>query len=188
MDNKVGRKGHLAGFTGFNSGYPDPCCELVDNAPVGLFETDEKGNCSFVNRKWQEIAGLSLEEAVGSGWVNGIHAEDRDLVNTAWYKSANLGLPFSLNYRFETPNHKVTWVRGNSHAIKISNNILGFIGSIVDISDQVAAESLLNDNYQQAESLVKAMVDREERIIELKREIKRLEEENALLRKQGDAL
>lgn len=186
METGIEKKRHYLGLKGFDSGYSDPCCELIDLAPVGLFETDGEGNCCFVNQKWREISGLSLDGALGLGWVNGIHPEDRDAVNTAWYKSATSGLPFSLTYRFETPKHKITWVRGNSTAIKKPDNkIVGYIGSIVDISDQIASESLLKENYRQSEGLVKAMVDREERIIELKEEIERLKSENSFLRERG---
>ena len=33
--------------------------------PIGIFETDEDGNCLFVNKRWQEIAGMTEEEAMG---------------------------------------------------------------------------------------------------------------------------
>ena len=44
---------------------------LLELAPVGLFETDAEGNCLFVNRRWCEIAGMTAEQARGTGWVQG---------------------------------------------------------------------------------------------------------------------
>jgi PAS domain S-box-containing protein len=41
---------------------------LATNAPVGIFQTDASGNCVFVNQRWCAIAGLTPEEASGSGW------------------------------------------------------------------------------------------------------------------------
>ena len=46
-------------------------------APVGIFQSDGDGNCLFVNERWCEITGLSVDEAAGRGWAQGLHPDDR---------------------------------------------------------------------------------------------------------------
>src|SRR4051794_19239887 len=62
-------------------GSPARHLALLNLAPVGLFETDAEGNCRFVNRRWCELAGMSPEQASGTGWVQALHPEDRDRVS-----------------------------------------------------------------------------------------------------------
>ncbi len=38
---------------------------LISTSPVGVFETDQDGNCTYVNESWSEITGLSFEDARG---------------------------------------------------------------------------------------------------------------------------
>ena len=49
----------------------------VDNAPVGIIETDMMGNCQYINKTWSEMAGISEEQAMGTGWIKSIHPEDK---------------------------------------------------------------------------------------------------------------
>src|SRR5512136_1879497 len=53
---------------------------LLNKVPVGIFATDTDGNFLFVNEVWSEIVGISLEQAVGQGWINALHPDDRENV------------------------------------------------------------------------------------------------------------
>ena len=50
---------------------------LAKIAPVGIFHTSATGDCLYVNEQWCEIAGISSQQALGNGWANAIHPEDR---------------------------------------------------------------------------------------------------------------
>src|SRR5262249_9990557 len=64
---------------------------LTSLAPVGIFLADPEGNCLFVNERWQEMAGLTAEEARGRGWTRALHPEDRARVEEEWYVAAAWG-------------------------------------------------------------------------------------------------
>ncbi|MGH9798714.1 MAG: PAS domain-containing protein, partial [Candidatus Polarisedimenticolia bacterium] len=53
---------------------------LSEQAPVGIHLTDPEGLCQYVNPRWREIFGMTLEDALGEGWRRGIHPEDRERV------------------------------------------------------------------------------------------------------------
>ncbi len=40
-------------------------------APIGIYLTDTRGRCRYANPRWCEMAGLTLEEALGDGWTRG---------------------------------------------------------------------------------------------------------------------
>src|SRR5262249_1888160 len=49
---------------------------MADNAPVMIWMSDRQGACEFVNQRWIEFTGMSLEEFRGTGWREMFHPED----------------------------------------------------------------------------------------------------------------
>jgi len=114
---------------------------LAEESPLGLYETDADGNCLYVNRKWSEIAGLSMEEARGKGWQNGLYIKDRDRIAALWHEYARERKPWHCEYRFCTPEGKITWVLGSAVAIKNNREeITGYLGANLDITDHKRME------------------------------------------------
>lgn len=110
---------------------------LTSHAPVGIFLTDARGNCEFVNQKWSQIAGLSQVQAKGRGWVKALHPEDKKRVFHEWYDAAKKGEAFSSEYRFQRADGKVTWLSGSAITLKDSTgSVTGYLGTITDIDAQ----------------------------------------------------
>jgi PAS domain S-box-containing protein len=119
---------------------------LVDRSPVGIFQTDSQGDYLFVNPRWLEMTGLSLEEATGKGWSNALHPKDRERVIAQWDEAAREGNEFSREYRFRTPGGKVIWAFCNAIAIhNEAGAITGYFGTVTDISDRKQRETLLEN-------------------------------------------
>lgn len=107
---------------------------LADISPVGIFLTDADGNCLHVNKRWCEIAGFSFEQALGRGWIHAIHEDDLERVAASWYEAARKMQPFHAEYRFSTPQGKITWVLGDARAVlSAEGKVKGYIGTITDI-------------------------------------------------------
>jgi len=144
---------------------------LMAASPVGIFRTDPMGYCTYINDRWCRISGLTLETAMGDGWQQGIHPEDRQLVTDEWYQSVQENRPFSLEYRFQRPDGVVTWVYGQSVAKRNDDGIVtGYVGTITDISDRKEVEEQLRQLNDQLETQV------EQRNAELKQSQIRLQE------------
>lgn len=110
---------------------------LAVHAPVGIFEADAQGDCIFVNEKWQELTGLAFEQAVGKGWLRVMHPDDADRVARAWYEAAVTGVPFSIDYRYQSTRGEVVWVQGSSAPLRDAHGVLtGYLGTIVDVTDR----------------------------------------------------
>ncbi|RZM77901.1 PAS domain S-box protein [Leptolyngbya iicbica] len=117
---------------------------LAQAAPVGIFRTDSEGHCVYVNDRWSDIAGMTLAQAQGFGWVEGLHPEDRDAITAEWYDAAQNNRPFSLEYRFLSPAQETTWVYGQAVAeTDIEGQITGYIGTVTDITERHQAEAQL---------------------------------------------
>jgi PAS domain S-box-containing protein len=116
---------------------------LTSLAPVGIFQTDEKGNCTFVNKCWQDFSGLTLNEAKGLGWIKALHPDDKERVSKEWQKATETGSTFISEYRFRSPSGRITWLSGNGVPLILNNMTAGYIGTITDITARKEAEEAL---------------------------------------------
>ncbi len=117
---------------------------ILAEVPIGIFRTDDKGHCLFVNPAWTAITGLSFQDASGTGWAKSLHPEDRGRVFEEWEQSVRSGLPFRSEYRFLRPDGTVRWVYGQSIAERDKNGeLIGYLGTLTDISEQQKAKNLL---------------------------------------------
>lgn len=135
---------------------------LAQAAPVGIFQTDPDGNCTYVNDRWSAIADLSFDRAQGQGWMAGLHPDDRAAVVTEWHEAAQHNRPFSLEYRFQTAAQAITWVYGQAVAERDDQGMItGYVGTVTDITDRHLAEEKLRENearsrllFQEANDIV----------------------------------
>ncbi|WP_013323034.1 PAS domain S-box protein [Gloeothece verrucosa] len=122
---------------------------LTELAPVGIFHTDSEGNCIYINQHWCAITGLSTAEAMGTGWLKALHSEDQQRVTATWIRAVAKNTAFYLEYRFQNPNGKITWVVGQAiPQITPSGEVLGYIGTITDISTLKEAELALSQSEE----------------------------------------
>jgi PAS domain S-box-containing protein len=120
---------------------------LSQISPVGIFRTNVQGNCLYTNTRWCELTGLSPEAAQDKGWVKALHPDDCDRVFAEWYRAAESNLPFLSEYRFQTPDGRVSWVIGQAIAERdVEGRLVGYIGTVTDISDRKQAENALQES------------------------------------------
>ncbi|CAD6876755.1 sensor domain-containing protein [Methylomonas fluvii] len=113
-------------------------------APVGIFRTNEKGECDYVNHRWCEITGLHFIDSHGGGWIAGLLAEDRESVIAEWQRCVSALQPFNMQYRFLLADGSVRWVVGRAEPeLDEAGGLCGYVGTITDISDIKANEERL---------------------------------------------
>ena len=126
--------------------------QLAENAPVGIFMTDPRGSCIYVNAQWQKMAGLDQEQAAGMGWIRALHEEDTSAVSHAWQNFVAGGSDFNLEYRFTRSSGQVTWVSGKSVALRNeAGEVVGFLGSTADITQHKRFEAALELSRDEAQ-------------------------------------
>jgi PAS domain S-box-containing protein len=117
---------------------------LAAVAPVGIYRTNTTGDAIYLNDRWCQIAGLTAAEAFGPNWSRALHPDDRQKVGAEWYASVQERRPFELECRFQKPDGTITWVLSRASAERdIYGEIIGYVGTITDISDRKRAETTL---------------------------------------------
>ena len=125
---------------------------LAANVPVGIFLTDPRGACIYVNEYWQKMTGLNGQQAAGNGWIKALHADDVEAVTTDWWLFTEGRKEFALEYRFVCPQGHVTWVAGKAVAFRNEDDqIVGFLGSITDITQSKQFEHDLRLSSEEAQ-------------------------------------
>ena len=116
---------------------------ISDASPLGIFLTDEAGDCLYSNQVYQQIAGLANEETLGKGWSRAIHPDDRERVFSAWYQAAQGRLPFNSEHRFLRPDGTTVWTIVMAAAIRIGEGVSGYVGTVHDVTDRKRLEDQL---------------------------------------------
>lgn len=116
------------------------------SSPVGVFITDNRGHCSFVNPAWCRIAGMDLADALGDGWVRAVHPDDQDRVKRRWYEASLNREIFVSEHRFLHPDGSIVWTTVRSAEIRQGDSAIGFVGMVVDISERKRTEVLLRES------------------------------------------
>jgi len=133
---------------------------LTDNAPVGIFQTDLAGNCTYVNSEWMNCAGISYDEAMADGWIRAVHPEDEGRILIEWQRALSEKKEFKSELRFITPQGKITWVAIRAVILYDSNHEpYGYIGMTLDITDQKNINELLEENERRYRTTLERITD-----------------------------
>jgi PAS domain S-box-containing protein len=129
---------------------------LARIAPLGIFQSNVKGEIIYLNWRGSELMDLNLNEALGYGWLQAVYPEDQPKVRQEWENSVLQGLPFSFEFRFLHKNGRVVYVLAQGSAQKDrKGKVLSYIGTLTDITalKEVQEELLRYRNH--LEELVK---------------------------------
>ena len=114
---------------------------LADLSPVGIFRTDDRGRCLYVNDRTCEIAGMTAEEVRQGRWDLTFHPEDKDRVADEWRKVLRGEKPSNMEQRFLHRDGTTVWALVHFAAERgPSGEITGCIGTVADITDRKRAE------------------------------------------------
>ncbi len=120
---------------------------LTSNAPVGIFQTDAAGKTIYVNEAWMEYTGLTYEEAMGEGWQDVLHPDDKEKQINQWREKAKSGIESSSEFRLIDKKGNIRWVTGNATPMFDRNHsITGYIGTLSDITER---KKLVQDLLEQ---------------------------------------
>jgi PAS domain S-box-containing protein len=116
--------------------------DVVETIPTMTFTALSDGSSTFVNKRWTEYTGLSVEQSSGAGWQCAVHPEDLVRHSEKWRISVATGQLFEDEARFRcVADGEYRWflVRGvplrDQHG-----NIVKWYGTLTDIEDRKRAE------------------------------------------------
>src|ERR1700723_942409 len=82
---------------------------VVDRIPAFTWSAHPDGSVEFVNQRWREYAGLSLEQSQGWGWQVAIHPEDLPALMQRWGELLISGEPGDIEARMRRHDGVFRW-------------------------------------------------------------------------------
>ncbi len=154
---------------------------LAEISPTGIYLTDIYGKCMYVNPAWCKMAGLSMSEAEGDGWVNAIHPLDRERIQTEWKSFVAGEIPWQSEYRFINNEEETTWVYGTATLFNDRNvSLQGIMGINLDITERKKSETETKERELKLRALFDhapigiSIADSGGKILEANRELKKI--------------
>jgi PAS domain S-box-containing protein len=113
---------------------------MADTAPVMIWLTGTDGLCNYFNKPWLEFTGRSMEQEVGTGWIEGVHPDDVQGCFDGFLPAFHARKPFRMQYRLRRADGEYRWVIESGIPRYAGGEFAGYIGSNIDITDLKRAE------------------------------------------------
>jgi PAS domain S-box-containing protein len=121
---------------------------MADTAPVMIWRSGIDKKCDFFNQPWLAYTGRTLEQELGDGWAEGVHADDLPFCLQTYTTAFEARQPFRMEYRLRRfdGDYRVVLDSGVPRWEE-DGSFAGYIGSCIDISDRKQAERALQETH-----------------------------------------
>lgn len=127
---------------------------LATMSPVGVFRTNPEGKTTYVNPRWCQLTGLVPDEAVEDRWLDAVHPDDIEKVIDHWNNTMANKSSSEIEYRFRHKDGSAIWVIGNVVPEYKNDEVIGYIGTITDITGRTESESALRESEERFRNAV----------------------------------
>lgn len=102
-----------------------------------IFVTDAAGRCVHISRDWPDLTGQEVADALGRGWLQRVHADDRQTVVETMEAAARVAAEFSVRCRLLKPDGSLRWVgQGGVPSFGMDDGrFIGYLGTITELAD-----------------------------------------------------
>ena len=117
---------------------------LSNHVPVFVWACRADGWCYSLNDRWYEYSGFTPEQALGVGWLNAIHPEDRELAVSNWDQAVARGDGYEMELRCRRHDGEYRWFIAKALPVKDASGLItDWIGTSLDIHDRKSWEQSL---------------------------------------------
>ncbi|WP_407543260.1 PAS domain S-box protein (plasmid) [Deinococcus radiomollis] len=109
---------------------------VANLVPDLLWESEPDGETTWYNGRWLEYTGQSFEQAVGWGWLDAIHPDDRDASTRRYQESVTAGQPLRQEHRIRRQDGEYRWFAvDTAPVLGQRGQVIRVYGSATDIHD-----------------------------------------------------
>ncbi|MGO9118711.1 MAG: PAS domain S-box protein, partial [Desulfomonilaceae bacterium] len=119
--------------------------DVIQTMPSIALTNRPDGSVEFVNQRWQDYTGMSVEESTGSGWQCTIHPQDLDGYLEKRRAAIASGKPYEGEFRIRCgATGEYRWFLSRVVPLRDERgNILRWYGTVTDIDDRKRVEERL---------------------------------------------
>jgi PAS domain S-box-containing protein len=116
--------------------------EITETIPEMLWSASPDGAIDYCNGRFLEYTGFSHDQAMGNGWANTLHPDDRGSTAKIWKQCVKSGAPYRDEVRtFHAADHTYRWCVVRALPLRdLEGRILRWHGTVVDMHDWKRAQ------------------------------------------------
>jgi diguanylate cyclase (GGDEF)-like protein/PAS domain S-box-containing protein len=132
----------------------------IELDPLVRWTADARGNLLDLNQSWRDLTGSSPDQALGSGWRDYVHPEDRTAALRTFAKALRHGTPIDVRFRLRAATGAWRWVRARARARHgPAGELLRWYGTTEDIHDRITAEQALRESKDLLQTVIDSVSD-----------------------------
>jgi PAS domain S-box-containing protein len=118
---------------------------VANTAPVMIWMSGLDKRFTYFNKPWLDFTGRTLEQELGDGWAEGVHAEDLERCLKTYVESFDAHESFEMEYRLRRHDGEHRWVVDlGVPRFNADGSFAGYIGSCIDVTERKLAEEALS--------------------------------------------
>jgi len=128
---------------------------IVHTAPDIIFSRQSDGQRDYISSRFYEYTGAAPGTAVGMGWLEYMHADDRERSLKLWKRCVELGKAYESEHRLRGVDGVYRWFRARAVPLRDEQGgIIKWYGTCCDIHDSKMLEQSIRDNAVELERMV----------------------------------
>jgi PAS domain S-box-containing protein len=119
----------------------------IDRIPTLAWHTRPDGFAEYLNKRWLDYTGLSLDRALGWEWQIAIHPDDLPGLLESWREILEAGKPAAVEARMRRFDGEYRWFLFRPEPLRDEfGNIVRWYGTNTDIEDRKRTEDALRQS------------------------------------------
>lgn len=127
--------------------------DLLDRLGAVVFGTDGAGNWTYLNRAWTTITGFSVEETIGTNFLDYVHPEEREHT-VALFMAVMEGAADACHHetRYRTASGSYRWLELRATLLfDDKHQLVGNCGTLTDITARRETARAIEERVQLTE-------------------------------------
>jgi PAS domain S-box-containing protein len=120
---------------------------VIDTIPAHAWSTRPDGSVDFINQRFLEFTGRSMEQMLGWGWGSVVHPDDLTRYIGDWQAAVATGEPMESEARVRRADGEYRWLLVRNVPLRNElGNIVNWYGTAIDIEERHRAEESLRQS------------------------------------------
>jgi len=127
---------------------------IANLVPDLLWDSEPCGSTNWYNQRWLEYTGQSFEQAIGWGWIDAIHPDDREGSAKRYREAVEASKPLRQEHRIRRHDGQYRWFMVNASPLKDQDGrVIKMYGAATDIHDSKQAAEALRTSEEKYRSI-----------------------------------
>ena len=129
--------------------------QTLDSIPTLAWRARADGFTEYVNKRWLDYAGISLDQALGWEWLASVHPDDVPGLRDTWLQVLSSGKPGEAEARMRRYDGSYRWVLIRADPSRDDTGaVVAWYGTNADIEDRKRAEEALRETERGLRSVI----------------------------------